>query len=108
MKPPNDYVVVITTTENEQDAEDLAEKILENRLAACIQVQQIKSYYSWKGSIRNDPECLLLIKTRADLFEKLEKFILSNHKYETPEIIQIPITNGFTGYLNWIDAVING
>ena len=89
------YVVVLTTIGNEKQAEDIAKKILDKKLAACIQVQQIKSYYMWKGETCNDPECLLLIKTRASLFSELETFIRQNHSYETPEIIQIPITAGF-------------
>ena len=107
MSNDSKYVVVITTTSNEQQAEDLAKKILAQKLAACIQVQQIKSYYTWKGESCSDPECLLLIKTRASLFGELQTFIRQNHTYETPEIIQIPVTGGFAGYLNWIDEVTN-
>ena len=107
MSTDSKYSVVLTTTSNEQQAEELAQKILGEKLAACIQVQQIKSHYVWKGEACSDPECLLMIKTRVSLFEELEAFIRKNHTYETPEIIQIPVISGFAGYLSWIDEVTN-
>ena len=107
MNLQNRFAVVLTTTSSEQLAGELSNKILAEKLAACIQVQNIKSHYTWKGDICSDSECLLLIKTRADLFDQLVAFIRKNHTYETPEIIQIPVTNGFSGYLNWIDEVTN-
>ncbi len=108
MSQGSGFVVVLTTTGNEQDAEELAKKTVEAKLAACVQVHPIKSYYTWKGNISVDAEFLLLMKTRDDLFEKLKAFILGNHKYETPEIIQIPVTRGFDGYLRWIEEATNG
>lgn len=95
----------MTTTSTEAQADELAKKIMGEKLAACVQVQQIKSYYLWKGETCINPECLLFIKTRVALFQALEEFIRKNHAYETPEIVQIPITAGFTGYLHWIDEV---
>lgn len=105
MTTETSYCVVLTTTSNEEQAEDLAKKILGQKLAACVQIQQIKSYYMWKGEVCNDPECLLFIKARKAQFQELEDFICKNHTYETPEIVQIPITAGFSGYLHWIDEV---
>lgn len=99
------YAVVLTTTGDEQAADELAKKIILAKLAACVQIQKIKSHYEWKGSLNCDAECLLLIKTRYELFDELESFIRKNHTYETPEIIQVPVTKGFKGYLSWIDEV---
>lgn len=101
------YSIIMTTTGNEEQAEELAKKILASKLAACIQVQNIKSFYTWKNEQCSDPECLLLIKSRSDLFDSLRSFILKNHSYETPEIIQVPIIDGHAGYLSWIDEVTN-
>jgi periplasmic divalent cation tolerance protein len=97
------YSVVITTTGNQEQAEALARSILDARLAACIQVQAITSFYSWKGDQCSDPECLLLIKTKHALYAALTEHILANHPYETPEIIELPITRGSNSYLTWID-----
>lgn len=97
------YCLVLTTTSTSSQAEELAKGIVERRLAACVQVQQITSFYTWNGESCTSPECILLIKTRLDRYSALETFVLEQHCYETPEIIQIPITAGFSGYLRWID-----
>jgi periplasmic divalent cation tolerance protein len=99
------YSVVLTTTDTAERAEALARKIVESKLAACVQIQQIRSVYTWKGETCAEPEFLMLIKGRQDLFSTLEQFIRANHTYETPEIVQVPITRGFAGYLDWISEV---
>ena len=99
----NDYSIILTTTNSENDAEILAEKLLETKLAACIQIQKIKSFYTWNEKIERSDEYLLLIKTRTELFTHISEFIKRNHTYEVPEIIQIPITNGSKEYLNWLE-----
>lgn len=99
------YCVVLTTTSTESHADELAKKIVGEKLAACVQVQPIKSFYMWKGESCLSHEYLLFIKTRTALYEALEIFIRKNHSYETPEVIQLPITAGFSGYLHWIDEV---
>ncbi len=108
MSESTGFVVALTTTGDEQTAENLARGIVEARLGACVQIQHIKSYYLWKGELSVDPEFLLLIKTRDTLFDRLKQFILDNHTYETPEIIQVPVTRGFDKYLRWIEEVTNG
>lgn len=98
----HEYSVVITTTGNVDDAGKLAKSILDAKLAACIQVQSITSFYTWKGEQCKDPECLLLIKTRHDLYSQLEEHIKRNHSYETPEIVELPIISGSPAYLTWL------
>lgn len=98
----NDYSIVLTTVALENDAEVLAEKLLQAKLATCVQIQKIKSFYTWNGKIERSDEYLLSIKTRTDLFENIFEFIKQKHSYEIPEIIQIPITNGSDEYLAWI------
>jgi len=96
------YCIVITTCGNREQAERLAKSILEENIAACVQLSDITSFYHWDGTIANDKEVKLLIKTRADLYEKLEKHITKNHEYDIPEIIMLPIEKGSAAYLNWI------
>ena len=98
----NDYSVVITTTSNEEKAADLAASIIAAKLAACVQIQTIKSVYSWKGETCFEPECLLLIKTKSELYTQLEAHIKGHHDYETPEIIQLPVMAGSAEYLAWV------
>lgn len=98
------YCIVLTTTASQLQAETLARQIVEARLGACVQIQSIKSFYSWQGALCAEPECQLAIKTRTDRFEALAQFISAQHPYDTPEIVQIPITAGSSDYLSWLDA----
>jgi periplasmic divalent cation tolerance protein len=80
----------------------LAELLVSRRLAACVQITDIRSCYTWKDKTVKEPEQLLLIKTASHLYPEVEKTILENHSYEVPEIVQIPIAQGFDRYLGWI------
>lgn len=99
-----DYCVVMTTFTDDLNGKKIIESLIEKRLAACIQVQDIQSYYRWEGEVCCDREKRVLIKTKKALYTEVEADILVNHDYETPEIVQLPITNGFKGYLLWIQA----
>lgn len=101
----NQYSVVITTTNSAEASEKIAKALLEKRLAACVQVSQIKSYYTWKDSMAIDEEQILLIKTKSTDYAEVENCIKENHSYEIPEIIQLAMTNGLPAYLNWITEV---
>jgi periplasmic divalent cation tolerance protein len=94
--------VVITTTATRADADKLARVLLSNRLAACIQVTQIASYYTWNEAINIDDEYLLAIKCQTIDFPKIEQCIKDNHCYEIPEIVRLPIDTGSAEYLQWI------
>ena len=102
------YCMVMTTIAGEALAEALAREIVQARLGACVQVQNIKSFYMWKNEALSEPECLLLIKTRKALYQPLEDFIRAHHSYETPEIVQLPITAGSAGYLQWVARETGG
>ena len=98
------YIQISTTTETKEQAEKIAQHIVETKLATCVQIAgQIKSIYHWKGKIEKTDEWLCLIKTRATLYNKVETAIKQLHSYETPEIIAVPIVKGSKKYLNWID-----
>ena len=102
------YCMVMTTIAGEALAEALAWEIVHARLGACVQVQNIKSFYRWKNEARSEHECLLLIKTRKALYRSLEDFIRAHHSYETPEIVQLPITAGSADYLQWVASETAG
>lgn len=104
LQDPSAFCLVMTTTASEAEAETLAQQIVQARLAACVQVQAIKSFYVWKERPCTENEWLLLIKTRSVLYPVLEEFIRAHHSYETPEIVQLPITAGSPGYLDWMAA----
>lgn len=99
------YVTVLTTTADEAQAEAIAEALLGEELAACVQIMPIRSRYLWQGQVQREPEQLLLIKTRAALFEIVRTKIRTMHGYETPEIVALPIAAGDADYLSWIGGV---
>ena len=103
--PTSSYAVVLTTVASRQDAREMAERLLARRLAACVQMLAIDSLYTWKGEVAAEDEVLLLVKTRGELYPELEKAIVSAHKYETPEILLLPVAKGVPAYLRWIDEV---
>jgi periplasmic divalent cation tolerance protein len=96
------HCVTLTTTGSRDEAQRLADILVSRRLAACVQILDIASTYTWKEELLHDNEHLLLIKTSARLYERVEAAILEIHSYEVPEIVQLPIGRGLAGYLNWI------
>lgn len=98
-----DYCLILTTAGSQAEAERLAELLVSQRLAACVQVIPISSTYRWQGQVHKEAEFLLLVKTRLALYAQVEAAILANHSYELPEVLQIPITAGLGRYLGWID-----
>lgn len=99
------FSVIITTVENRAAADKLARLLLAQRLAACIQVTSIASYYTWNDEVNVDDEQMLTIKCPANNFLEIEQCIKANHSYEIPEIIQLSIEAGSADYLNWISNV---
>lgn len=101
------YCLIITTFPNEQSAKDATYLLLEKKLAACVQMNAIQSFYHWDGALYEEPEQRLMIKTRTALFEAIQTLILEYHPYELPEIIQIPIEKGLEAYLDWVEMETN-
>ena len=99
------FVTVLTTTATEDEAEAIAEALLADGLAGCVQIAQIRSRYVWQGKVEREAEQLLLIKTRAELFEIVRGRIRAMHSYETPEIVALPIAAGDGDYLAWLGSV---
>uniref|UniRef100_A0A7N0UKW9 Protein CutA, chloroplastic n=1 Tax=Kalanchoe fedtschenkoi TaxID=63787 RepID=A0A7N0UKW9_KALFE len=96
-------IVVYVTVPNKESGKKLAESIVKEKLAACVnRVPGIESVYEWKGEIQTDSEELLIIKTRESLLEALTEHVKANHEYEVPEVIALPITGGSVPYLEWI------
>jgi periplasmic divalent cation tolerance protein len=98
----SEFGVVTTTVSQREDAERLAEILLSEKLAACVQILNISSRYVWKGEKVLEPELMLMIKTRTNLFEAVMARIAAEHPYETPELVAMPFAGGFAGYFDWI------
>ena len=102
-----DKRLVLTTASSLEEAKQLARALVERRLAACVNiVPQIESIYWWKGEVEEARECLLLIKTKEEAFERLREAISELHSYEVPECISLPVDDGTAPYLQWIDESV--
>ncbi|MGC8771812.1 MAG: divalent-cation tolerance protein CutA [Brevinematia bacterium] len=101
------YIVVFITTSSLEEAKKIANYLVENKIAACINiVEKVNSTFFWKGNIENYDESLLIVKTKRSLFNKLKEEVKKLHSYTVPEIIAIPIVEGSEDYLNWIDETV--
>ncbi len=103
--PTDDYIMVLTTCNSSETSSLIAEALISNKLAACVNIiKGVESVYQWQGKIEHDKEILLIIKTRESLFSQVEQTIQELHSYELPEIIAVPIKTGEKNYLNWIQS----
>lgn len=100
-----DALIVFTTYPDHAAAVQAAERLVQRKLAACVNVlPKMTSVYEWKGEAKTGAEHLLLAKTSEARFAELEAAIVEMHPYELPEIIAAPITRGLKGYLDWINT----
>lgn len=99
----NKYIMITTTFDNKEEANKIIELLLEKRLVSCCQLSNITSSYHWKGKIEHSDEFLLQMKSKKVLFKEIEKVILENHSYETPQLIAYDIIDGYKGYMQWIE-----
>lgn len=102
-------IQVVTTTDRKEDAERIAGVLVEERLAACVQViGPVFSTYRWKGRVETAEEWQCWAKTEADLYEDVEKAIRAIHPYELPEIVALPVLRGSPEYLDWLQGELRG
>jgi periplasmic divalent cation tolerance protein len=100
------FAVVLTTCGGRDEARKIAVHLVEQRLAACVQMLPIESVYTWKGATETAQEILLLCKiSRAD-YAAVEAAIRAAHSYEVPEIVEIAIEQGADSYLSWLAAAV--
>ena len=100
--PTGNFVEIHTTCGGEQEAKTIAAKIVEKRLAACVQVLPIFSVYRWQGKIETGDEWLCMIKTTNERYPAVRDAILTMHSYKCPQITVLPMIDGSNDYLNWI------
>ena len=100
--------IVLTTVPNAEEAESLARAIVENKLAACVQIlPRMTSVYVWEGKVQTENEHLMLIKTLPEKYVELAEFITANHSYTTPEIVAVESSEVAEPYRKWVSDVMN-
>jgi len=103
-----DKIVVLTTCDSAEQAGRIARHLVEQRVATCVNiVPAIRSIYRWKGKVEDSAELLLVIKSRRDLFTRVQAEIEKVHSYEVPEIVALPIVEGSEEYLAWLDRELS-
>jgi periplasmic divalent cation tolerance protein len=105
MKSAREFSIVLVTAPNLRTARSLARAALRARLAACANlVPGLESHYWWQGKLARSGEVLIVFKTVRRRLPALEKIILAEHPYDTPEFVVLPLTDGSKRYLDWLDA----
>jgi len=105
MHPDDTPLLLLSTCPDTETAERLARHLVEQGLAACVNVLPgIQSFYRWENTLHTDREVLLLIKTRQAQYPQLEAAVLALHPYQVPELIGLPIVTGSAAYLDWLSA----
>src|SRR4051812_42668065 len=97
-------IVILSTCSTEEEGERLARLLVDARLAACVNViPRVRSFYRWEGAIESANECLLLIKSSRERFDSLRARLQEAHSYQVPEVLALPVIEGATNYLTWVD-----
>ena len=104
---PGKAVQIVTAVETREVAEEIAQSLLAEHLAACVQIAgPVSSAYWWKGAIERSEEWIVTVKSTRDRYRTIERQIVSLHTYDTPEIIAVPVIEGSQRYLAWMSSVL--
>ena len=107
MKNDTDFIIVLVTTASKEEAEKISRTLLNEKLIACANiVSPVASCFLWQGKIDKAEECLVVMKSRKDLFGELAGRVKALHSYEVPEVLALPIVEGSVDYLAWIGGVL--
>jgi periplasmic divalent cation tolerance protein len=102
-----EYIIVFVTTANKAEAEKISQALLKERLIACANIiNPVTSFFFWSGKIERAEECLVVMKSRRDLFLELAERLKGLHSYEVPEVLALPIIEGSAAYLGWLGEVL--
>jgi periplasmic divalent cation tolerance protein len=102
-----DFQIVLTTCADREQAERIAHRLVEQRLAACVNILPgVQSIYQWQGAVESAAEVLLMIKTRVAHTWEVQATIASLHSYEVPEFLVLPVSGGSEAYLAWMDGAL--
>jgi periplasmic divalent cation tolerance protein len=101
------YILILVTTATKQEAETIAQNLLEAKLIACANILgPVSSHFYWQGKIDHAEECLMLMKSRLNLFDAVAARVKELHSYEVPEILALPIVRGSEAYLDWLGCTL--
>jgi periplasmic divalent cation tolerance protein len=103
-----DFQIVLSTCGDRETAERIAHRLVELRLAACVNILPgVQSVYRWQGAVESAAEVLMLIKTNAPLIHEVQSTIAGLHSYEVPEFLVLPISGGSEAYMAWLETSLD-
>jgi periplasmic divalent cation tolerance protein len=103
----NNYIIILVTTKDKEEAEKISKSLLKERLIACANiVSPVTSFFNWIGKMEKAEECLIVMKSRQDLLAKVAEHVKSLHSYEVPEVLALPIVEGSKAYLDWMSVAL--
>jgi len=97
------FILVYITCPNKREAERIGKILVKEKLAACVNIFKIESFFRWKGKIERENEFGMFVKTKSPLFDKIVEKVRELHPYEVPCIISFPIEKGYKKFLDWIE-----
>lgn len=107
MSENTNFIIVLVTTPNKAEAEKISQSLLNQKLIACANIiNPVTSFFWWSGKVERAEECLVVMKSRLDLFGELAERLKGLHSYEVPEVLAVPIVGGSRAYLDWMGEVL--
>jgi periplasmic divalent cation tolerance protein len=101
------YIIIFVTAKDKEEAEKISQLLLKERLIACANiVNPVTSFFHWAGKDESAEECLIVMKSRQDLFGQVAQHVKRLHSYEVPEVLALPIVEGSKAYLDWMRAIL--
>jgi periplasmic divalent cation tolerance protein len=101
------YVLVYSTAGDREEAKRIARRLIEEGLAACVNIWPIESVYEWEGEVEEDEEVALLVKTTAEKAERVVRRIVELHSYDVPAVLVVPVLGGHEEFLEWIKEQVS-
>jgi periplasmic divalent cation tolerance protein len=103
----NNFIIILVTCKDKTEAEKITQVLLEQQLIACGNIiSPVTSFFNWLGKIDKAEECLIIMKSRRDLFRQVAEQVKDLHSYEVPEVLAIPVLAGSKAYLDWMTLVL--
>jgi periplasmic divalent cation tolerance protein len=107
VKALNSYIIILVTTKDKQEAEKISQQLLKERLIACANiVSPVTSFFHWSDQTEKAEECLIVMKSRRDLFRQVAEQVKRLHSYKVPEVLALPIVDASKAYLDWMSVVL--